>query len=161
MPFLKAATPLPQVPISRKELLVFLFAFALGLFAISVYLYGAAYAHTKALDALDSNELGAARTYALIAARLGSNEAAALVGTMYLRGQGGAVDGENAVYWLERAADGGNVASESILGLMYTTGQGVPKSGEKARFWLLRAANHGDLTSRSLLDKLSQSPGSI
>lgn len=81
--------------------------------------------------------------------------AAALLGTMYLRGQGVAVDSEKAVYWLTRAAASGQVMAQSVLGLMYATGKGVAFDRAKAQFWLGMAANGGDREAVATLRRLA------
>ncbi|WP_432481125.1 tetratricopeptide repeat protein [Moraxella sp. ZY200743] len=54
---------------------------------------------------------------------------------MYIGGEGTSQDYDQAVYWLKKAAEQGDVQSQTIVGMLYAIGKGVnqdyvpPKSG--------------------------------
>lgn len=144
---------------SRRVLLWIAVFVAIASFAYVGIIAGRNYSHAEALDAHQARQFATARSYCIVAAELGSPDAAALLGTMYLRGEGGPVDGKSALYWLEIAAGDGVVIAESILGIMFATGQGVAVNDDQAKFWLTRASVHGDSTARNMLMKFA-SPNS-
>ena len=51
---------------------------------------------------------------------------------------------EEALKWLQKAADQGNTTGQSFLGSMYYFGRGVPQNYEEALKWFRKAADQGD-----------------
>lgn len=55
---------------------------------------------------------------------------------MCLRGEGGAVDPDMGVYWLEKGAWGETYRGAEVLAGIYETGSwGVPRDPERANYW--------------------------
>ena len=67
--------------------------------------------------------------------KMGLDEAQYTIGVMLLKGEGRAVDVEDAVEFLTRAANQGNAAAQLELAKLYATGGGVSRDQEKAFFW--------------------------
>ena len=63
---------------------------------------------------------------------------------MYLLGQGVPQDYEEAVKWVNLAADKGLADAQALLGSMYASGYGVPKDYVHAYMWLNLAAAQGE-----------------
>lgn len=76
----------------------------------------------------------------LAAARSGSSEAMAWVGTAYLQGEGVAADTMRAIDWIRRAADRRDARGMNALGLAYLHGAGESRSTRWARHWFRAAA---------------------
>ena len=85
-----------------------------------------------------------AKSYLLLAAHLGSEEAQAELGLMYRDGT--ELDPKDlalALSWLKKAAEKGNPDAQRELGEMYLVGEGVPRNPIEAMKWLRLAANSG------------------
>lgn len=97
----------------------------------AIYLQGLAF--------YERREYGKALPFILEAVKGGDKDGMAVLGTMYLFGQGVQNDAKKATQWLEWAADRGQVDAQSILGIMYATGQGwqgtfpKPRNGSRER----------------------------
>ena len=63
---------------------------------------------------------------------------------IYLRGRGVPVNNEEAIRWLTRAANSGNIAANGMLGDSYHLGRDIPKDDVEARRYLATAAALGD-----------------
>ena len=106
--------------------------------------------------------------WSLKAAEQGHAKAQAVVGLTYLVGDD-AVDAslntpvtsvqletsserdEKAVYWLQKAAEQGQVQAQQTLGELYLHGKGVKQDDEMAFKWSKLAANQGDAEAQSLV----------
>lgn len=105
-------------------------------------------------------------------ANAGDTDAQYELGIMYLKGQGVAPDRDQALLWLQKAADAGNqqasgkldrirkeqekfdqlskkawsgdIDAQYEIGMMYLKGRGVRRSGAQAENWLVKAAEQGD-----------------
>ncbi|MBI2529282.1 MAG: SEL1-like repeat protein [Candidatus Rokubacteria bacterium] len=75
------------------------------------------------------------------AAERGDQEAAAVLGGLYLRGIGTYQDTAKALYWYERAGPRGGWYA---MGAIYDKGLGVPPDAEKAAEYYRKAAGAGD-----------------
>lgn len=75
------------------------------------------------------------------AAERGDQEAAAVLGGLYLRGIGTYQDTAKALYWYERAGPRGGWYA---MGAIYDKGLGVPPDAEKAAEYYRKAAEAGD-----------------
>lgn len=63
-------------------------------------------------------------------------------------------DSDQAVYWLTRAAEKGNVEAQLTLGNMYRIGEGVGMNYQIAKKWLSKAASSGSQYAKSLLREM-------
>ncbi len=86
-----------------------------------------------------------AHKWAKLAARSGHAPAMAVLGTMFLRGEGTRADPDAGLFWLERAAETGEVAAIFTLGRIHEVGDFVPEDLAKAREYYEKgvAANSG------------------
>ncbi|MBL0231948.1 MAG: sel1 repeat family protein [Moraxellaceae bacterium] len=64
-------------------------------------------------------------------------------GSLYINGQGVLLDYEQAVYWYRKAAEQGDMQSQSNLGVAYVRGLGVPKDYIQAVEWYRKSAEQG------------------
>lgn len=88
-------------------------------------------------------------------AEQGNSKAQAFLGSMYLVGQGAAIDYNQAAYWFRKAAEQGISGSQRNLGLMYSLGQGVAQDYNQAVYWFKKAAEQGDDIAVKELKKLN------
>lgn len=72
-------------------------------------------------------------------------KAAFWVGQMYFNGWGAEVDYKVAFEYFLRAAELGDLRSQSLVGFLYREGRGVEASEEKAVEWFRKAAERGDV----------------
>jgi TPR repeat protein len=74
------------------------------------------------------------------------------LGLTYREGRNGvAPDQTKAIYWLERAADGGQSYAQDLVGQMYATGDGVPSDATQAVSWWQKAAAKGSADAQRRL----------
>jgi len=59
-----------------------------------------------------------------------------------------------AVYWLQKAADQGDVFALNTLGVMYAKGDGVPQSYTKAAQLFKKGVEQGDASAQSNLGRM-------
>ncbi|MGE5789250.1 MAG: tetratricopeptide repeat protein, partial [Syntrophaceae bacterium] len=78
------------------------------------------------------------------AAEQGDAAAQALVGGMYLVGEGVPRDYAEAAKWYRKAAEQGNADAQYNLGGLYANGQGVPRDCAEAAKWYRKAAEQGN-----------------
>lgn len=94
------------------------------------------------------------------AAQLGDKNAMALLGSMYLLGQGTYENGEESLKWLHKAVDAGQTDAIGVLGMAYATGTGKVKRNMKlALGFLNKAAELGDQKSIKMLDMIQKKEG--
>lgn len=75
-------------------------------------------------------------------AKNGQDQAEELIGIMYRNGQGVQKDPEQALLWLNKAADANRPLAQHHLGIIYYTGEGVQADAVKALMWLHIAIAH-------------------
>lgn len=138
----------------RQIVSVLAIAFAASFFLVAAGVFVRAAAHERGLKAHGEARYGDALPLLQIAAHLGARDAAALVGVIYLFGQGTKPDGPRAESWLLRAAEADLVDAQTILGTMYANGVLIPRNASRARFWLEKAAAAGDKGAEQLLRSL-------
>src|SRR5262249_23541374 len=81
-------------------------------------------------------------------AERGEREAQAVLGFLYVEGDGVAQDLSQAVRWWRRAADQGDAAVGFNLGFLYFKGELVPKDSAEALRWFGKAAELGDANAQ-------------
>lgn len=97
-----------------------------------------------------------ARTDALIAQAEHSPKAAFDLGLRYFRGDGIRQDSYQALLWMRRAAEGGDLQAQKALGNFYLLGmEEMGADPIEAEKWLRMAAASGDEESRQLLNVAS------
>lgn len=137
--------------------------FLKGLFALNSSLLGkvrAVTAYDEALALHGNKEFKKALPLMTEAAELGHPDAMAVLGSMYLLGQGDKEDGVKATLWLDKAVAAGHIGADSILGMAYATGKaGVTIDLLKARRLLTAAAARGDLQSSRMLEMMDRGEG--
>lgn len=94
------------------------------------------------------------------AAELGNPNAMAILGSMYLLGQGVPENGKIALEWLEKAVSAGEAGSSAVLGMALATGKaGVKPDIARARELLTKAAQEGDAKAAEMLDMMNTRKG--
>lgn len=111
-----------------------------GWWAMQVY----AIDFDDAANLLRKTEYEAAAVAFRTLATQGDIPAQAVIGTMYLLGQGVQQDDREAVFWLSKAAENGYAGAQSNLGNMYLLGRGVEKDPVAAVNWYRKAAMQGE-----------------
>ncbi len=76
------------------------------------------------------------------------------LGNCYYSGKGVKKNLKKAVYWWEKAANGGYVMSQYYLASCYENGEGVERDISKAKYWYKKAAEKGDSEAKKALEKL-------
>lgn len=104
----------------------------------------------------DSIPVDTARSTALYreSAALGYGPAQNYLGFRYFRGEGVRQDTDSALYWLHKAADGGDPGAANNLGYLYASGEFVDKDFVKAREWFAKASEAGLHTAEAQLADL-------
>jgi TPR repeat protein len=93
-------------------------------------------------------------------AQFGEINAMALLGSMYLLGQGTYENGEEALRWLHKAVASGQIDAMGVLGMAYATGKAQVKRNKKlALEFLNKAAQLGDQKSVKMLDMIQKKEG--
>jgi len=94
------------------------------------------------------------------AAQLGDKNAMAILGSMYLLGQGTYENGEEALKWLHKAVDAGQSDAIGVLGMAYATGKAkVERDKKLALEFLNKAAELGDQKSIKMLAMMQKKEG--
>ncbi len=78
----------------------------------------------------------------------GGPDSCYVLGIMYYKGEGVTADKDEAVKWLRKAAEKGNVRAQYNLGMMYDKGDGVPQNLKEAAGWYRKAAEKGHVQSQ-------------
>jgi TPR repeat protein len=74
---------------------------------------------------------------------------------MYMSGDGGPADDEQARYWCLQAAKQGNFKAQASLAFFFRSGRGGgPVDYEQARYWYLKASEQGDSVAQYLLAEM-------
>jgi len=87
-------------------------------------------------------------------AERGDSGAQALLGLIYLNGNGIQRNDSEAIKWYRRAADQGNADAQLRIGDMYSEGLGVPQDYSEAGRWYRLAADHGNAFAQYNLGNL-------
>jgi hypothetical protein len=95
----------------------------------------------------------AMKTFRTLAAN-GNASATYNVGVMYFNGQGVEKDIDQAIVWLEKAADEGSVDSQVRLGVIYVVGRDVPNDYSRALTLFKEAAYQGDPLGQFYLGRM-------
>lgn len=96
----------------------------------------------------------------LQSAELGDENAMAILGSIYLLGEGAKENGTEAVRWLEKSVELGCEDSISLLGMALVTGKaGVKRDLERGRKLLEHAAENGDEQSERMLEAMNKGVG--
>lgn len=80
----------------------------------------------------------------LEASRQGSSDADYEIGRLYRSGQGVDQSHNEALYWFERAANGGNLSAMTMAGIYYASGLGIAANPGKAAQWFAKPVEQGD-----------------
>jgi Sel1 repeat len=92
-----------------------------------------------------------ARKWFRLAADQGDSGAQAMLGSMYINGEGVPKNYAEAMKWYRLSADQGDATGQLELGIMYHNGQGVPPNDVEAAKWLRLAAAQGNASARDKL----------
>lgn len=77
-----------------------------------------------------------------------------MIGVIYEKGQGVAIDNAEAAQWYRKAADKGNPAAQYRLGRLYERGLGVEQNREEAIKWYKKSAKQGYVDARQALKRM-------
>jgi TPR repeat protein len=100
--------------------------------------------------------------YVLIreSAELGHEGAMAILGSIYLLGEGAKENGAEALRWLEKSIELGCEDAISLLGMALVTGKaGIKTDIERGRKMLEHAAEKGDTQSARMLEAMDKRVG--
>ncbi len=78
----------------------------------------------------------------------GGPDACYVLGIMYYKGEGVTADKTEAIRWLRRSAEKGNVRAAYNLGMIYDKGDGVHQDLKEAAKWYRKAAEKGHVQSQ-------------
>lgn len=108
----------------------------------------------------EANEFKKALPLIEESAELAHPPSMALLGTIYLLGQGTKENGRLAEDWLQRAIEAGHEDAISVLGMAYATGKaGVRIDFEKAMPMLVHASERGDEKAERMLTMIRNGEG--
>ncbi len=110
--------------------------------------------HADGMNAYISGDYETAADLLRKSANLGDHDSQAILGSMYILGQGVSQDREKAAMLLLPAAESGHPYAEVYMGVLYFTGDGTATDIEQARYWLEKAAAKGDNEATDLLSRL-------
>ncbi|MNN86964.1 Localization factor PodJL [compost metagenome] len=75
---------------------------------------------------------------------------------MYGKGEGVALDMDQAATWCCKAAEQGHVNAQYSLGLMYARGEGLAQNFKEAYIWLFVAVANGATDAIELRDQMAE-----
>jgi uncharacterized protein len=87
-------------------------------------------------------------------AEQGNVSAQTNLGRMYQRGDGVALNYEEAAKWYRKAADQGRASAQNSLGRLYNYGKGVVQDYKEAAKWYFKAAEQGNSSAQNSLGGL-------
>lgn len=93
----------------------------------------------------------------LRAAEAGDPMAQATLGYLFVGGEGGRIDYQQALTWYRRAALQGHVQSMVDVGVMYVNGEGVRPDPVEGLAWYLLASSKGEQTGRRYAGEVAAS----
>ena len=99
-------------------------------------------------SAYERGDIAAAIEAWMPLAEAGDARAQAAIGSLYIHGNGVAVDYAEALRWTRRAAEQGDVTGQFNMGTIYAGGLGVERDYTEAAEWFARAAEQDDAASR-------------
>lgn len=79
-----------------------------------------------------------------------------ILGVAYLEGRGVSKDETEALRWLRKAANQGEVRAQYNLGVIFIQGRIVERDEAEARRWFRRAAAQGLPEARKILRRLGE-----
>ena len=146
----------------RKAILILLAVMSIGLLAAQVSreriavrelarkaaagdakaLYELATLHDRGYDSIPVDTTRSTTLYRLSAER-GYAPAQNYLGFRYFNGEGVREDVDSALFWLAKAAGGGDVKAANNLGYLLANGDKVTRDYKSALYWLRRAAEAG------------------
>jgi uncharacterized protein len=134
-------------------------AFTLSLTGIGVALFSASTAIADpsgdCATAYDQREYAKALELCRPLAEQGEPKPQAVLGLMYMRGQGVQRDDLEAVAWFRKAAERGDSTGEAWLGFSYFVGfGGVPRDDAQAMTWYRKAAKQGSAKGEAGLGEM-------
>ena len=110
-----------------------------------------------------------AKSLYLKAAEQGHRDAQYNLGVMFLTGDGANKNLDEAIRWLEMAANNlelgsaiqGDPDAQYILGMLYYDGEEVAEDMELARYWLEKSSFNGNDDAKILLDELEDTTSTL
>jgi hypothetical protein len=121
---------------------------------LSIIVLGASFSRAADLQsakrAYEQKDFATALKEATPLAEQGNPEAQALLGRMYMRGQGVLMDLDQAIKWLRPSAATGNADAQFLLGSIYLLPQKDVPEGVK---WMRLSAEQGNQDAQYLLGK--------
>ena len=123
-----------------------LVAFAAAAFASTIGPAAADWATGQ--DAYERGDIATALEAWMPLAEAGDARAQAAIGSLYIHGNGVAVDYAEALRWTRSAAQRGDVTGQFNMGTIYAGGLGVERDYAVAAEWFARAAEQDDAPSR-------------
>jgi uncharacterized protein len=120
---------------------------AVVLLVMAVTYSSRAQADDALMAAYRSGDYATALRLALAQAPKGDRMAAAILGTIYLAGQGTPQDLADAKKWLTSAAEAGEPSAQYNLAEMYLAGMGIPQDAKIAETWFEKSARQGNLSA--------------
>ena len=88
------------------------------------------------------------------AAESGDADAQTELAIMYAKGEGTAVNDDEAFKWFQKAAEQGHALSQFNLGVMYAKGRSVDQDYNEAFSWYKKAADQGDISSQATISMM-------
>jgi hypothetical protein len=110
--------------------------------------------HNLGMRAYTAGNFDEAATYLRKSADLGDHDSQAILGSMYILGQGVPQDREQAAMWLYPAAESGHPEAQMFMGVLHFTGPQTEDEIRQARYWLQLAADKGEDKAADLLARL-------
>ena len=125
-----------------------LVAIALALVMLAACIRPAAADWETGQAAFERGDIAAAIEAWMPLAEAGDARAQAAIGSLYIHGNGVALDYAEALRWTRRAAEQGDVTGQFNMGTIYAGGLGVERDYGQAAEWFARAAKQDDAASR-------------
>lgn len=113
-------------------------------------LFDLARLHDTGYDSILQDTLRSNALY-LISAEKGYAPARNFIGFRYYNGDGFNRNIDSALYWIQKAADDGDITAASNLGYLLSQGSDIPHDYQAALAWLKKAAEAGLPTAIALL----------
>lgn len=110
--------------------------------------------HNLGMEAYTAGNYDKAAEHLLKSAELGDHDSQAILGSMYILGQGVPQDREKAAMWLYPAAESGHPEAEMFMGVLHFTGERNEHNVAQARYWLQLATDKGVDRAAELLAQL-------
>ncbi len=108
------------------------------------------------LSAFEAKHFSSAMQLLSPIAELGHPDAQYRVAIMFQNGLGMALNLQQALKWMQAAADQEYALAQHGLGFMYMQGEGVEQSDEQALHWFKLAADQGLSGAQTVVEMLEQ-----